>query len=151
MPCRQFSGVTVIGSYNKDLFFRCTNLPIAGQTVLGEFDSGHGGKGFNQAFACHQIGCETEFHAAIGQDEHAKQIQRFAADHAMPCHWQLSDMATGTAAVLTDNSGENQIVVAAGANQTLQAKPIIEHLAQLSANTSRILLLQCETSLSLIT
>ena len=46
--------VIVFGSFVVDLMARADRLPKAGETVRGNFfKMGPGGKGFNQAVACH--------------------------------------------------------------------------------------------------
>ena len=43
--------VVVVGSFNVDHAWRCMELPAPGATLAGEYRSGPGGKGFNQAVA----------------------------------------------------------------------------------------------------
>ena len=52
--------VVVVGSYNQDYAWRSDCLPQPGETrrALG-FATGPGGKGYNQAVACHRLGVST--------------------------------------------------------------------------------------------
>ncbi|HRF54502.1 MAG TPA: ribokinase, partial [Aquimonas sp.] len=50
--------VVVVGSYNQDMVWRTAQFPVPGETRLGEFASGPGGKGFNQAIAACRQGVE---------------------------------------------------------------------------------------------
>ena len=43
--------VAVVGSYNQDFVWRTDLFPVPGETRLGRFSTGPGGKGFNQAVA----------------------------------------------------------------------------------------------------
>jgi ribokinase len=53
--------VVVVGSYNQDHVWRTPRFPVPGETRLGEFTSGPGGKGFNQAVAAARQGVRTAF------------------------------------------------------------------------------------------
>ena len=48
--------VVVVGSFNVDHVWRCEALPAPGATLAGEYASGPGGKGFNQAIAAARAG-----------------------------------------------------------------------------------------------
>ena len=48
--------VVVVGSFNMDLAVKSENLPKPGETILGgEFFTGCGGKGANQAVAAARL------------------------------------------------------------------------------------------------
>ena len=61
-------GVVVVGSFNVDHVWRAPRLPHPGETLAGEYSTGPGGKGFNQAVAARRAGTETVFLCAIGAD-----------------------------------------------------------------------------------
>ena len=122
---RMNPAVVVVGSYVQDLTWQCAALPSAGETVVGNFVTGPGGKGSNQAVAAARAGAATAFVGAVGRDEFAAVAEAFyrtekitARFVAKPAH------ATGTAAILVDHCGQNQIVVALGANAALQAREV---------------------------
>ena len=48
--------VVVVGSFNVDHVWRCDTLPAPGATLAGEYTTGPGGKGFNQAMAARRAG-----------------------------------------------------------------------------------------------
>jgi ribokinase len=107
--------VTVVGSVNLDLVARVDALPRPGETVTGAtFERVPGGKGANQAVACARLGADVILVCAVGDDAFA--------DEALPREQRLEVQATrvsaptGVAMILVDSSGENQIVVAPGAN-----------------------------------
>ncbi len=113
------SRLTVIGSINLDLVATAPRLPVAGETVTGATLARHpGGKGANQALAAARLGAEVALIGRVGDDAMAEEalvllraagvdLSGLAIDPAAP---------TGVALIAVDPSGENQIVVAAGAN-----------------------------------
>lgn len=113
------SRLTVIGSINLDLVATAPRLPVAGETVTGATLARHpGGKGANQALAAARLGAEVALIGRVGDDAMADEalvllraagvdLSGLAIDPAAP---------TGVALIAVDPSGENQIVVAAGAN-----------------------------------
>ena len=60
--------VIVVGSFNVDHVWRCTELPAVGATIAGQYATGPGGKGFNQAVAAARAGAPTAFVCALGDD-----------------------------------------------------------------------------------
>ena len=60
--------VVVVGSYNHDHVWRTPQFPVPGETRLGAFFAGPGGKGFNQAVAAARQGVRTAFVGAMGHD-----------------------------------------------------------------------------------
>jgi ribokinase len=118
--------ILVLGSINADLFFKVAHLPKAGETVLCDrADMSPGGKGANQAAAAARAGAETAFIGCIGDDAFGPVVRR-ALDEAGcdTAHVSVTDTPTGTAAVMVEASGENQIVVASGANLSVRADSI---------------------------
>lgn len=115
--------LSVIGSVNLDLVARCAALPQPGETLLGgAFAAYPGGKGANQALAARRLGADVRFIGKIGRDGHADQAQ--ALLHAdgvdMSACSVSADHPTGVALIIVAADGENQIVVAPGANADLE-------------------------------
>lgn len=137
--------VVVVGSFNQDHVWRSERFPQAGETQLGRFSSGPGGKGFNQALACVRQGATTAFIGALGCDALAAGAAALAAAEGLQAHWQrVPTEATGSAAILLDAHGQNMIVVGAGANAALSAAHVDQHAALISA--ARVLVTQQETT-----
>jgi ribokinase len=112
--------VVVVGSYNQDMVWRTAQFPVPGETRLGEFASGPGGKGFNQAIAACRQGVETHFIGALGEDSLGREMLALAAREGLQTHCeQHALLATGTAAILVDAQAQNLIVVGPGANAAL--------------------------------
>ncbi|MEM1091045.1 MAG: PfkB family carbohydrate kinase [Pseudomonadota bacterium] len=139
--------VLVVGSYNCDMLFRSEQLPVRGETRLGTFATAHGGKGFNQAVAAHRAGAETTFSGALGDDAQGEQVRAFATAIGLRCRWQQGSEPTGVACVVSETSGENQIVVAPGANLELTFRT--DDLPDRPADGCTVLLAQQECSLEL--
>lgn len=113
--------VIVVGSLNVDTVLRVDELPAAGETVLAL--TSHrlaGGKGANQAVAARAAGAQVVMVAAVGADEPGLAYAQRLADLGIESVLQVQgDAGTGAAYVTLDVSGENSIVVAAGANARL--------------------------------
>ena len=115
--------LTVVGSVNLDLVARAERLPRPGETVTGAtFSRIPGGKGANQAVAAARLGAEVELIACIGDDEHAELALAELKEAGVNIdRLKRVQGPTGVALITVDASGENEIVVAPGAN--LQLRP----------------------------
>ena len=118
--------VTVLGSANMDLVVRTARLPQAGETVLGRrFAMVGGGKGANQAIAAARAGARCTAIAAVGDDPNGVALR--AGMHRAGVAVDLVRTVagpSGVALISVDDRGENQIVVAPGANWSLMALTI---------------------------
>lgn len=117
--------VTVIGSLNMDLVVRVPHLPRAAETVLGtDLMRFPGGKGANQAVAARRAGAEVRMVGAVGDDpDGAALVTALRAAGVDVSAVSTSPRSTGTALICVDPQGENQIVVAAGANDDVSVPP----------------------------
>ena len=111
--------VAVVGSFNVDHVWRAPRLPRPGETLAGEYATGPGGKGFNQAMAARRAGATTAFVCALGDDAGGALARRLAAEDGIDLHALQADAPTGTAGIYTDPDGRNTIVIGAGANAVL--------------------------------
>ncbi len=124
--------IAVVGSINLDLVARCERLPRAGETVTGaEFSRVPGGKGANQAVACARLGTDVTLIGAVGRDPFAEEVLGGLRDAGVRLELGTVAEPTGVAVVLVDEGGENQIVVAPGANSTLGEVELPAHDAVL--------------------
>jgi ribokinase len=114
--------VAVIGSVNLDIVARVARLPAPGETVTGaKLHRFPGGKGANQALAAQRLGADVSLVARVGDDaaaDEALALLRAGGVDLSACV-AIPDVATGTALIAVAPSGENQIVVAPGANRYL--------------------------------
>ena len=115
--------VVVIGSLNIDLVVLADRLPEPGETVLGgQFATHDGGKGANQAVAAARAGARVSMIGAVGSDAHGQRALAALAAEGIDTSRvrRLDAEATGVAIVAVGPRGENQIVVAPGANASLE-------------------------------
>ena len=114
--------IVVVGSVNLDLAATVSRLPVAGETVTGaELNRFPGGKGANQALAAKRLGAEVSLVARVGNDAAAEEalalVQSGGVD--LSACGRDPEAPTGIALIAVSPSGENQIVVAPGANRRL--------------------------------
>lgn len=122
--------IVVIGSSNTDLVIKTTRIPSPGETVIGgEFLMTAGGKGANQAVAIARLGGDVAFIAKVGRDMFGENALRgYAADGIDTDTIERDGSApSGVALITVDAHGENCIVVAPGANNTLTTADIDRH------------------------
>ena len=114
--------VLVIGSVNLDLSAAVSRLPEAGETVTGASLSRFpGGKGANQALAAKRLGADVRLIACVGDDAAAEEALALLREGDVDLFGvqRLGDQPTGIALISVAPSGENQIVVAPGANTAI--------------------------------
>ncbi len=117
--------ILVFGSINVDLVVRTKSLPQPGETVLGpDYDLVAGGKGANQALAAARAGAEVGLVGSVGRDGFAETaLGELAAAGVDLSAVARRSSRTGCAFITVDRAGQNQIVVASGANRkTRQAQ-----------------------------
>jgi ribokinase len=119
--------VVVTGSLNMDFVVRTQHLPGTGETVLGHgFRMIPGGKGANQAVAAGKLGTGSvavRMIGRVGHDlfaDHLKASLAGAGVDVTAVHTSNAN-PTGVALIAVDDAGQNQIVVAPGANMDLAA------------------------------
>ncbi len=137
--------VVVIGSSNMDMVVRCSELPLPGQTILGEgFVMNPGGKGANQAYAAAKLGARTQLVARLGNDLFAEASRRSFCEVGLGSTHVVTDeeAPSGTALIFVDEHGENQIVVAPGANRRLS--PADVDAAREVIERAKVMILQLE-------
>lgn len=110
--------ILVIGSSNTDMTIKSDRLPSPGETIMGGvFHMGPGGKGANQAVAAKRLGGDVTFICKVGRDLFGENaVKGYQKEGIDTSHTLYSDKASGTALILVDESGENCIAVAPGAN-----------------------------------
>lgn len=116
------NNVLVIGSSNTDMVVKTSRFPNPGETILGgDFFVFPGGKGANQAVAASRIGANVRFICATGDDNFGKQaIAGYEAEGiATDAIISIPEKASGIALITVNEKGENEIVVAPGANAAL--------------------------------
>jgi len=119
--------VVVIGSANMDLLTRVKTFPHPGETRSGDaLRQRPGGKGANQAIAAAQCGAKVSFignigHGALG-DILVQGLEREGIDLTHLA--RSSRLPAGTALILLNEAGENQIVVTRSSNDLVSPAQI---------------------------
>jgi ribokinase len=115
--------IAVVGSINLDLVARSKRLPRPGETVTdATFERIPGGKGANQALAAARLGAEVSLVGAVGEDSFAAEaLELLGAGGVDLGGVRTVAEPTGVALILVGGDGENEIVVAPGANRSAVA------------------------------
>jgi ribokinase len=140
--------VLVVGSANVDFTVAAPRLPAVGETVTGgTLLVNHGGKGANQAVAARRLGAEVRFVACVGDDSSGRDIRAALAAEGIGVEGVgvTREAATGTALIVVDREGRNQIAVAPGANWRLS----LEHVRSRADDFAwaQVVVCQLETAL----
>jgi ribokinase len=135
-----------------DFVVRTAHLPAAGETVLGSgFQMIPGGKGANQAVAAARVGAgsvSVKMIGRVGMDVFGDRLRASLAGAGVDIssvHASRSQ-PTGVALISVDEAGQNQIVVAPGANGELADAEAMRRVFR----GARIALFQLESPLSTV-
>jgi len=142
--------VVVIGSLNMDLVAQVSQLPQRGQTIPAfQFQMLPGGKGANQAFAVGSLGGQAGMIGRVGDDLFGERLRSSLSSAGVDVASVIATPgeSTGVALILVETGGQNQIVVAAGANGKLSPDDVC---AELQRTSGRYLLLQLESPLQTV-
>jgi ribokinase len=117
--------LTVVGSINLDLVAQVERLPRPGETITGAtFARYPGGKGANQAVAAARLGADVRMIGSVGEDQAAEEATDVLREAGVELELQPSTEPTGVALITVDSEGETTIVVAPGANRSLEGRPV---------------------------
>jgi ribokinase len=146
--------IAVVGSLNMDFVVTVPRLPAPGETVLGRnFQMIPGGKGANQACAAGKLGAGSvvaRMAGRVGYDlfaDHLKASLAAAGVDVSAVHATRSQ-PTGVALIWVDESGQNSIVVAPGANHALLPSEV--EALRPTFRGARLALFQLETPLATV-
>ena len=137
--------IIAVGSINTDMVIGANKLPKPGETLIGhKFFMNPGGKGANQAVAAARMGGEVAMIANLGVDVFGDSAIAKLKEEGVNCEGitRDPDRPSGVAIINVDDTGENQIVVAPGANATLDTDLVSTALDRIPP--SSIVLLQLE-------
>ena len=141
----------VFGSLNVDLVVDVDRFPDPGETVHGTgFGTYLGGKGGNQAMALARLGAAPHMVGRVGSDQFGDRYRAALTDDGGNTDFLSTDPdePTGTALIEVASSGDNRIVVVAGANGALLpplVKPALDSVA-----SGDIVLLQLEVPMETV-
>jgi ribokinase len=141
--------IAVLGSTNMDLVAYVAKAPQRGETVTGrEFRTIPGGKGAGQAVAAAHAGADVSMIGAVGADAFGSQLRTTLEHSGVDTdHLRTTEGPSGTAHIVVDDEGGNEIVVIPGANGT------VDHLApgdEALITSADALLLQLEIPLAAV-
>lgn len=137
--------VVVVGSMNIDHTLLVATLPQPGETVTSEgYYSAFGGKGANQAIAARRAGATVWMVGCVGNDDHGRSYMNYLSHQRIEVAAVTGVPApTGSAFILVDQAGENNIVVNPGANHLFTAD-LLERCRDIVAQADCVLLqLEC--------
>ena len=116
--------IAVIGSINLDIVANVKDFPLPGETVTNAVVNRFpGGKGANQALAAHRLGASVFMVGRVGNDPVADEALHTLLEEGVDVSYckPLDGFSTGLALIVVNKAGENQIVVAPGANAAFDA------------------------------
>jgi ribokinase len=120
--------VAIIGSINLDIVASVKEFPQPGETVTNAVVHRFpGGKGANQALAAHRLGAKVYMVGRVGDDPLADEALHILREEGVDLSYcrALKDTSTGLAMIVVTAAGENQIVVAPGANAVFDAEHLV--------------------------
>ncbi|MGH3209680.1 MAG: PfkB family carbohydrate kinase, partial [Trebonia sp.] len=149
--------LTVLGSLNMDISVTVPALPGPGATVLGGAAAiAPGGKGANQAVAAARLGADSAIRVrmvgCVGDDDFGRTLRATLTREGIDDRSvrTVPGAPSGIAMITVDESGENMITVAPGANHEVGA-PEIDALGEPSAaEAARVLVISAEVPVPVI-
>jgi ribokinase len=143
--------VLVVGSANVDFKVALARLPQRGETVTnGTLLVNHGGKGANQAVAARRLGGDVRLLGCVGDDASGREVRAALAAEGIGTAGLVTSVAaaTGTALILVDREGQNQIAVAPGANRALTPEHVRDRAGDFA--WAEAVLVSCEVTLDTV-
>ncbi|MBN1665438.1 MAG: ribokinase, partial [Anaerolineales bacterium] len=120
--------IIVVGSLNMDTVANLEKLPSPGETVHGlKLQKFPGGKGANQATALARLGNKVSLVGMVGDDEDGRILRQRLVDEGVDANNVIAQEGkhTGSAIIMVDRGGNNEIIVFGGANGEVNI-PFIE-------------------------
>jgi len=120
--------IAIIGSINLDIVASVKEFPQPGETITNAVVHRFpGGKGANQALAAHRLGATVYMVGRVGDDPLADEALHTLREEGVDLSYcrSLKDTSTGLAMIVVTKAGENQIVVAPGANAAFDAEHLV--------------------------
>jgi ribokinase len=143
--------LVVAGSYNAGMSVYSAQLPTPGETVIGSrFERGPGGKGANQAIGARRLDTDVLFITRLGADAFGEEARSILLAEGLPERGIMTDdhSPTGIALILVEDSGQNAISVAPGANLKLSGPDVLARFGA-DLRSCKYLLMQLECTAEL--
>lgn len=140
--------IAVIGAINMDIYLEVENTPDDGETVVATSSGkAYGGKGSNAAIATKKLGLDTSYYGCVGNDDYGRELlnnlDKMGIDTKNVS--VKDDVATGTAYIALNSSGDNSIIAAPGGNQSITREDIRENCYDMIEEAD-LVLIQLEIS-----
>lgn len=119
--------VVVLGSCSVCQVFTAPNLPVKGETVIGnDYHIVVGGKGSGQAIVASRLGCEVYMLQRLGNDSYGRKQKELYEEMGMNTEFvHLDDTApTGSGGIFVDAQGQNKIIIVPGANGKVSSQDV---------------------------
>jgi ribokinase len=142
--------IVVVGSLNMDFVVQMDKLPLRGETVRGwGFQMLPGGKGANQACTVGRLGGQGRMVGCVGDDVFGERLKSSLQSAGVDTIGVLSIAGepTGVALIHVEAGGQNQIVVAAGANAKLTPQNVEAALGRIGGG---FMLMQLESPMETV-
>ncbi|VDN99034.1 unnamed protein product [Rodentolepis nana] len=141
--------VTIVGDIMNDLFTYSTELPVVGETIMGDmFQSCLGGTGANQAVAASKLGAKVSLIATVGADSfgcYCIESLKKAGIYTSAIR-QSKDGKTGMGMIMVNSrTGENQIVAVLGSNDEVAISDV-DHAVRSKEFSRKLLSCQFESN-----
>lgn len=143
--------IVIAGSSNTDMVLKTVRFPKPGETILGgDFFMFQGGKGANQAVAAARLGGKITFICKVGADIFGSNAISHYIKEGINVDQivQTEKAPTGVALITVNAEGENEIVVAQGANALLSVNDV-ENAQRVLSNADYVLT-QLETPVATV-
>jgi ribokinase len=141
--------ICVVGSINLDMNAYVERFPRPGETLHGHrFTTGYGGKGANQAVMAARLGGVASMVGRVGDDIFGQDMRRNLASEAIRTDFvfESKGVSSGVAVITIEESGQNNIVVIAGANGLVTPADVAQ--AQPAITGAQVLLCQMEVPMA---
>ena len=142
--------ILVVGSLNMDFVVQLKKIPLRGETVHGwGFQMLPGGKGANQACAVGRLGGHGRMVGCVGEDVFGERLKSSLQSAGVDTTHVRSvpGESSGVALIHVETGGQNQIVIAAGANGRLSPSDVE---AALDPMQSGFVLMQLESPMETV-
>lgn len=141
--------ICVVGSINLDMNAYVERFPRPGETLHGHrFTTGYGGKGANQAVMTARLGGVVSMVGRVGDDIFGQDMRRNLATEGIRTDFvfESKGVSSGVAVITIEESGQNNIVVIAGANGLVT--PADVEAARPAITGAQVLLCQMEVPMA---
>ncbi len=138
------SKISIIGLSGESIFLKLNHLPIPSVTTHAKnCYIEPGGKGYNQAIACKKNGSMVSYLTKVGNDAYGKYCQDYMDKIGIDTNFIFDKKnKTALATILTDDCGENEVIVYPGAFELLNKEEVLSFKNKIIS--SDILLVQYE-------